>query len=97
MAQQELFRLHAFLDGRVQGVGFRYFVMEKASMLGVTGWVRNTYAGKVEVLAEGDRSELEDLLIYLKRGPQAAFVSDVQIEWDHGSGQYSAFDIRATL
>lgn len=93
---QDQVRLHVLIDGRVQGVGFRFFVMEKANLLGIYGWVRNTYEGKVEVLAEGERTTLEDFLSYLKRGPRAAFVNDIQIQWDNGSGQFSEFNIHST-
>ncbi|TMD54260.1 MAG: acylphosphatase, partial [Chloroflexi bacterium] len=61
--------LHAYVHGRVQGVGFRYFVAQKAQSLGLRGYVRNEYDGSVEVLAQGPRPALEHLLTYLRRGP----------------------------
>jgi acylphosphatase len=75
-------RLHATVEGRVQGVGFRYFVQETALALGVNGWVRNRWNGAVEVLAEGDRKSLEQLAAALQRGPRGAFVSDLRLEWE---------------
>lgn len=86
--------LHARVKGRVQGVGFRYFVITSASALELTGWVRNTYDGDVEVLAEGERSQLERLLNRLRSGPPVAFVSDVEIEWRTASGGYKGFSVR---
>ena len=64
--------------GRVQGVGFRWFVEREAHMLGVAGWVRNNHDGSVEVLAVGTRDQLSGLRSRLHRGPRAARVDDVQ-------------------
>jgi len=88
--------LHAFVAGRVQGVGFRHFVLLVASQLGLFGWVRNLDDDRVEVLAEGPRAELEELLEYLRRGPRSAFVSEVKQEWLVYSGQFTSFDVAHT-
>jgi acylphosphatase len=64
--------------GRVQGVGFRWFVEREAHMLGIAGWVRNNSDGSVEVLATGTRDQLFGLRSRLQRGPRAARVDDVQ-------------------
>src|SRR2546421_8558322 len=64
--------------GRVQGVGFRWFVEREAHMLGVAGWVRNNADGSVEVLAMGTREQLAGLRSRLREGPRAARVDDVQ-------------------
>jgi len=90
---KELTRLHAFINGRVQGVGFRYFVIEKAELLQVNGWVRNTYDGQVEVTAEAIRPALERFLVYLSHGPPVAYVTDVQTSWQPASGEFSGFEI----
>ena len=87
-------RLHAFVEGDVQGVGYRYFVVDNAHSLGLTGWVRNRYDGSVEVLAEGRRSYLEVLLDALRQGPRSARVSNVRIEWLPAEGEFSEFKIR---
>jgi acylphosphatase len=63
--------------GRVQGVGFRWFVEYEANMLGITGWVRNNYDGRVEVLATGSREQLAVLRRKLQEGPRAARVDEV--------------------
>ena len=72
MADKEITRLHAVVEGTVQGVGFRNFVQENAYRLNLTGWVRNRWDGTVEVTAEGDRQDLEKLLQALRRGPRAS-------------------------
>jgi acylphosphatase len=64
--------------GRVQGVGFRWFVEREAHMLGIAGWVRNNHDGSVEVLAMGTRDQLLGLRSRLQEGPRAARVDDVQ-------------------
>lgn len=63
--------------GRVQGVGFRFFVEREAHMLGVAGWVRNNFDGTVEVLAMGTREQLMGLRGRLREGPRAARVDAV--------------------
>jgi acylphosphatase len=64
--------------GRVQGVGFRWFVEREAHTLGVAGWVRNNFDGSVEVLAMGSRDQLSSLRSRLREGPRAARVDDVE-------------------
>jgi acylphosphatase len=64
--------------GRVQGVGFRWFVEREAHMLGIAGWVRNNPDGSVEVLAMGTRDQLLGLRSRLRQGPRAARVDDVE-------------------
>ena len=66
------------ISGRVQGVGFRWFVEREARAIGVGGWVRNTDAGTVEVLASGNEDQLSRLKKSLQQGPRAARVDEVQ-------------------
>ena len=67
-----------FVRGRVQGVGFRWFVEREAHILGVAGWVRNNADGSVEVLAQGTRDQLSGLHSRLREGPRAARVDAVE-------------------
>src|ERR1700719_3982100 len=64
--------------GRVQGVGFRWFVEREAHILQLSGWVRNNADGSVEVLAQGTRDQLLGLRSRLRQGPRAARVDDVE-------------------
>ena len=64
--------------GRVQGVGFRWFVEREAHTLGVYGWVRNTFDGNVEVLASGSSEQLSNLRRRLQQGPRSARVDEVE-------------------
>jgi acylphosphatase len=65
--------------GRVQGVGFRWFVEAEAHRLGIAGWVRNNHDGSVEVLAQGSRAQLAGLHSRLREGPRAARVDNVDV------------------
>jgi len=86
--------LHAIVRGRVQGVGFRYFVIREASALGLRGYARNRDNGDVEVVAQGARPALERLLALLWRGPSAARVSEVQTTWQMPTEHLSGFHVR---
>jgi acylphosphatase len=89
-------RIHAIVEGRVQGVGFRYFVIDTAVALGLTGWVRNRWDGSVEALAEGPRPSLERFLQALHVGPRAASVTTVTPEWSAPTGEWVGFSVRST-
>jgi acylphosphatase len=85
--------VHVRLSGRVQGVGFRWYCVQRANGLGVTGWVKNRGDGSVEVLAEGDRSELEDFVRQLEQGPGSAHVADADVDWHEYTGKYNSFEV----
>jgi acylphosphatase len=86
--------LHAVVYGHVQGVFFRAFVADKAAGLSLTGYVRNLPTGEaVEVMAEGDRVKLKELLILIKTGPPQANVEKVTVEWLGFTGKYAEFRI----
>ncbi len=68
---------HCFVKGRVQGVCFRMATRQKAVLLGLTGWVRNLDDGRVEVFACGSKQKLDDLRLWLSKGPEAAHVLNV--------------------
>jgi len=86
-------RLHAVIHGDVQGVGFRYFLVNSARPLGLKGWVRNRPDGAVELMAEGERTKLERLLQSAREGPRHASVGEVEVEWEPASGGLTAFDL----
>ncbi|TMC04446.1 MAG: acylphosphatase [Chloroflexi bacterium] len=86
-------QLRAVVRGRVQGVGFRYFVIDRAAGTGLRGWVRNRGDGSVEVVAEGQRPPLERLLDELRRGPRSALVTSVEASWGPAQGDLPAFRV----
>jgi len=96
MSNESAFRLHASIEGRVQGVGYRYFVVDEAQALGLNGWVRNRWDETVEVVAEGPRPALETLLNVLQRGPVQAQVTQIKVDWQPAQGNFNDFNIRPT-
>jgi acylphosphatase len=88
-------RLEAVVAGRVQGVGFRYFVVDRARGLGLSGWVANLRDGGVRCVAEGPRARLEQLVRELERGPVGARVVGVQASWRPATGEFDGFTVHA--
>ena len=82
------------VSGRVQGVGFRYFVARAARGLGLSGYVRNLPDGVVEVAAAGDRAPLESLAALLEQGPPGAVVEAVNLDWSSPAEVGDTFDVR---
>ncbi len=91
---KELARLHVHVSGLVQGVNFRWFTQQRANDLGVRGWVRNRSDGSVEVMAEGERRDLEALLDTVRTGPSAAVVESVDAQWSSPTGEFGRFEVR---
>jgi len=83
-------QLHAYFSGQVQGVGLRYSVKEIADSLGLTGFVKNLPDGRVELLAEGNKVNLEKLLDEIK---ETFAIQDVKITWQDADNKYSSFKI----
>jgi acylphosphatase len=88
-------RIDATVRGRVQGVGFRYFVVRCAMDLELTGWVANGPDGSVRCVAEGPRPALDALREALETGPAGAFVERVTVDWQPASGTFGSFDVRS--
>ena len=88
-------RLHAIVRGRVQMVGFRYFVEEATRRLGVAGWVRNGDDGAtVEVVGEGPEDVLRRLEVALRQGPPHARVAAVETSWSDAPEGCQGFEVR---
>jgi acylphosphatase len=88
-------RLDATVIGRVQGVGFRWFVVREAMAMRLDGWVANTRDGSVQCVAEGPRADLELLLEQLREGPPAAIVERVIEAWMPATGGLGPFEVRS--
>jgi acylphosphatase len=86
-------RLHAHVYGRVQGVSFRFYTVDAAVSLGLTGWVANRYDDSVEVVAEGPHAALQQLLELLHQGPSMARVDQVQHEFLPATREFKRFSI----
>lgn len=89
-------RIHLIVHGRVQGVGFRYFVLDQAKRLNITGWTCNRFNRTVEVLAEGEDENLDQFLLVVGNGPRASNVTNVDHDWQSATGEFEKFKIRMT-
>jgi acylphosphatase len=86
-------RAHAVFSGNVQGVGFRFTAERLASREGVTGFVRNLPDGRVEIVCEAARDQLESFINGIKE-EMYGYISDSQVEWENRRGEFSSFEIR---
>jgi len=84
---------HIVVKGYVQGVGFRFYVYRAASSLHVLGTVENSPNGDVRIVAEGDRSLIEELIKAVKIGPRSAKVNDVAVRWTEPQHKFQEFTI----
>lgn len=89
-----LIGLHVFISGRVQGVSYRYSTLIQAQKLGLTGWVKNLYDGRVEALFEGEENLVNSMLGWCREGPAMAYVKDVETFKKEYSGQYKDFSVK---
>lgn len=86
-------RVHIVVDGRVQGVCFRHYCREQAERLGVKGFVRNKYDGKVEIVAEGEDEVVGRFAAWCRRGPPAARVLSCVEKQQPPTGEFESFAI----
>ena len=86
-------RGHVVVEGRVQGVFFRYRTQEMAYQLGVKGWVRNRQDGKVEAVFEGEKERVDQIVQWCHRGPSEAKVTNVHLYWEGYTGEFADFSI----
>ncbi|MEK7377791.1 MAG: acylphosphatase [Candidatus Binatota bacterium] len=87
-------RVRLRIEGRVQGVFFRASAQEEAGRLGLKGWVRNCPDGSVEVVAEGEKKNIDDLVNWCRHGPPGAHVSNVQLQWQEYQSEFRDFRIK---
>lgn len=81
-------------SGLVQGVNFRYYTSKMARELGIVGWVKNLDGGNLEIIAQGERENLEKLIKWCQTGPQFAQVKDINIQWQKPDKEFKDFEIR---
>lgn len=91
---ENLKRAKIVVNGLVQGVGFRYFVIRRAQKLGLKGYTKNLYSGEVLTEVEGDEGLILELIKELKVGPSHAHVKNCVVEWSECNDEFSNFDVR---
>jgi acylphosphatase len=89
-----LIRATLRISGRVQGVGYRNFVQQSAKAFALTGWTRNCPDGDVEVVVEGEESDIRHLINCCRQGPTHAQVGKVTMNLSSHTGEFSSFSIR---
>jgi acylphosphatase len=86
-------RAHLLISGRVQGVCFRAYAEEEAQSLGLKGWVKNLLDGRVEVVCEGEKDDVERFVEWCHQGPPGALVRDIDVGWETVTDEFDAFTI----
>lgn len=87
-------RAHSFIDGRVQGVAYRYFAQSVALRFGLSGWVKNLPDRRVEAVFEGEREDIEQALQMCAEGPPFAIVTSIETAWEEPPEGLTSFQIR---
>ncbi|HRQ23876.1 MAG TPA: acylphosphatase [Anaerolineales bacterium] len=90
----EIVRVHVWVRGRVQGVGFRAHVEYHARQIRVTGWVRNIGWDTVEAVAEGTREKVARFIEMMKEGPRMSRVDEAKVEWEDVTGEFREFGVK---
>jgi acylphosphatase len=93
----EIVRVHVWVQGLVQNVGFRAYVEYNARQLGVAGWVRNVGYDTVEAVAEGKRGKVDRFVEAMKAGPSASRVNESKVEWENATGEFKEFGVKRSM
>jgi len=94
MSKADKARVCIYVDGQVQGVGFRYYVLRVAEELGLKGYVMNLHDGRVVAEAEGDSESLGKFASRMKAGPRSAHVTNHDVTWGQYTGEFGSFEVR---
>jgi len=87
-------RAEIVVNGLVQGVGYRYFVVREAQKLGLKGFTQNLYTGEVLTVLEGERLVVEEIIKKLKVGPMHASVKSCKVDWQEPKNEFTEFEVR---
>ena len=87
-------RAEILVNGLVQGVGYRYFVLREAKRLDLNGYSENLFSGEVLTVVEGEKAMIEDLISKLKVGPIHAAVKSCKVIWDEPKNEFNFFEIK---
>lgn len=89
-------RVHIWVTGRVQGVGFRAYVEYNARKIGVNGWVRNVGYETVETIAEGTFAQVQEFIQMMKMGPRASRVDECRVDHETPAGEFREFSVKSS-
>lgn len=89
-----MIQLQIIVSGEVQGVGYRYYTQMKAIQFGITGWVRNLQEGGVEILASGQKADLESFVDEVRRGNPFSTVNHIEVHETEKTESYKSFAIK---
>lgn len=89
----KIIRAHVFIEGGVQGIGYRYWTRKNAQSLELTGWARNLTDGRVEAVFEGSKATVEEMVAKCRKGPRIAGVKHIDVNWEKATGEFGAFEI----
>ncbi|MDP3901318.1 MAG: acylphosphatase [bacterium] len=89
-----MIRAHIIVSGLVQGVSYRKNTQNEARKLKITGWVRNLFSGKVEIVAEGTEEAVNALISWIREGPRFARVKGAAVSLSESTGEFKDFEIR---
>ena len=90
-------RVHVFYVGRVQGVGFRYTAEKLALDLKLTGWVKNLPDGRVELVCEGPKKKIEELLSAIKNSALTRYIQAIECAWEESKNEFKDFTVEFCL
>jgi acylphosphatase len=96
-SRNEIIRVHIWVKGRVQNVGFRAFVEYNALQIGVLGWVRNLGYDTVETVAEGTKFQIDEFIQMVKQGPRASRVDEAKVEYEETTGMLDGFTVKRSM
>ncbi|MBE0682376.1 MAG: acylphosphatase [Anaerolineales bacterium] len=95
--QHEKLRVHIWVKGRVQGVGFRSHVEYNALQIGVFGWVRNIGSDTVEAVAEGTKFQIDEFIQVVKQGPRVSRIDEAKVEYEQPTGMLEGFTVKRSM
>lgn len=95
--RNEILRVHIWVKGRVQGVGFRSHVEYNALQIGVFGWVRNIGYDTVETVAEGTKFQIDEFIQMVKQGPRVSRVDESRVEYEDPTGRLEGFTVKRSM
>lgn len=96
-SRNEIIRVHIWVKGRVQNVGFRAFVEYNALQIGVLGWVRNLGYDTVETVAEGTKFQIDEFIQMVKQGPRVSHVDEAKVEYEETTGMLDGFTVKRSM